>query len=60
VRERLSRNPAEPFEHHHHYGGALPLWGIDGLEMFQGQAEVQFFIWTGRHLPEASKPPMGP
>lgn len=28
---------------------------IDGLEMFLWQADVQFFTWTGRHLPEAAR-----
>ena len=28
---------------------------IDGLAMFLGQADAQFFTWTGRHLPEGAR-----
>ncbi len=28
---------------------------VGGMDMFLGQAEAQFFIWTGRHLPESAK-----
>lgn len=28
--------------------------GVDGLQMFLGQADCQFFLWTGKHLPEAA------
>lgn len=28
---------------------------ISGLAMFLGQADIQFFTWTGRHLPEEAR-----
>lgn len=28
---------------------------VDGLTMFLGQADVQFFTWTGRHLPDEAR-----
>ncbi|WP_297227586.1 shikimate dehydrogenase [uncultured Desulfovibrio sp.] len=28
---------------------------LGGLEMFHGQADAQFYLWTGRHLPAAAR-----